>query len=568
MPRTDSAPPCPERARRRRGRDVLDRLVPAGVGLAAGLLALGPALGPGYVLRYDMVFVPDAPLTDAALGGGEGFPRAVPSDAVVALLGMALPGDLVQKLLLLTVFTLGAAGAARLVPREWPLPRAAAALGYVWNPFLAERLLLGQWALLLGYAGLPWVLDAAARYRRTRDVPRLLASLLPAAVGGFSSAVLSGLVALPAAVVRRGRRAAAAAAAAGCLAVAALPWLLPALASGATTDPAAVDLFAARADTPLGTVASLLSLGGIWNAQAVPPGFAEPVGAAGRLLLSLAALAGWGWLLARRPRPAHAAGLTVAAALGLAVALAGTVEPGRAVLRALIGLWPGFGPLRDGHLYLAPLALLQAVGLAGAVRWLGRPAARRGSAAPSRAAGALSGACALLAPLVLLPGLAWGAWGTLRPVEYPREWTRVQQLVNTDPEEGALLSLPWSAYRGFPLGGGEVTVVLDPATKMFDRPVVWNDALRVRDGDRVRVVAGEDPLARRVAPLMGADAMPHGTADLAQRLAQAGVRYVLVDRANLPEGVGADLAGPGLEAVHDGPLLLLLKVTEEYVAAA
>ena len=88
-----------------------------------------------------MVFVPNAPLSPAALGWGDGFPRAVPSDAVAALLGMVLPGDVVQTLLLLTVFVLGAAGAARLVPGPGLAARSAAALAYVWNPFLAERLL-------------------------------------------------------------------------------------------------------------------------------------------------------------------------------------------------------------------------------------------------------------------------------------------------------------------------------------------------------------------------------------------------------------------------------------------
>ncbi|MBX6382480.1 MAG: hypothetical protein IRZ07_05825, partial [Microbispora sp.] len=41
---------------------VLARIGPALLGLAFGVLALGPALGPGFVLRYDMVFVPDPPL--------------------------------------------------------------------------------------------------------------------------------------------------------------------------------------------------------------------------------------------------------------------------------------------------------------------------------------------------------------------------------------------------------------------------------------------------------------------------------------------------------------------------
>lgn len=236
MPATDPARPSP-RQRRAAFSCFLHRWGPAGIGLAAGAAVLGPALGPGYVLRYDMVFVPNAPLSPAALGWGDGFPRAVPSDAVAALLGMVLPGDVVQTLLLLTVFVLGAAGAARLVPGPGLAARSAAALAYVWNPFLAERLLLGQWALLLGYAGLPWVVAAAARYRGPRDLPRVGAALVPAAIGGFSSAVLSALVALPIALLRPWRRAIAASAAVlGCLAVAALPWLVPALASAATTD--------------------------------------------------------------------------------------------------------------------------------------------------------------------------------------------------------------------------------------------------------------------------------------------------------------------------------------------
>jgi hypothetical protein len=47
--------------------------------------------------------------------------------------------------------------------------------------FVAERLLLGQWALLLGYAGLPWVLRAASRLGHVRDLPRSVLALLPAA---------------------------------------------------------------------------------------------------------------------------------------------------------------------------------------------------------------------------------------------------------------------------------------------------------------------------------------------------------------------------------------------------
>jgi hypothetical protein len=45
-------------------------------GLALGLLALGPGLGRGYLLSYDMVFVPRPPFSAALLGLSGGPARA------------------------------------------------------------------------------------------------------------------------------------------------------------------------------------------------------------------------------------------------------------------------------------------------------------------------------------------------------------------------------------------------------------------------------------------------------------------------------------------------------------
>lgn len=560
-----------------------------------------------------MVFVPDPPLSAVTLGAGGGFPRAVPSDAVVGALGLLLPAHAVQALVLLAIFTLGAAGAARLVPGTPPVPGVAAGLCYVWNPFVAERLLLGQWAVLLGYAGLPWVLAAAARLHRARDLPRVVVALLPAAIGGFSAMVLSALVAVPTAVVR-GRafprlwRALYPAALLGAALLAlSLPWLIPALGSDARTDPAAVDLFAARSDTPFGVVGSLFALGGIWTAHAVPAGYGQVFLALGRLALALAAVAGWVWLL-RRHRMAFGAGLSVAAAAGFAIALLGVGEPGRALLRSLIEGWSGFGPLRDGHLYVAPLALLQAVGFGGVVRWMwgentgngqyapeapGGPlasgAVERSSAPPARprrlwrdpaaVAGPVAAVLLVLVPVVLLPGLVWGAAGRLAPVEYPADWQRVREIVARDSRPGAVLSLPWSAYRGLDWrADGRTVVVLDPATKLFDRRVVWNDNLRVGEDSGVRVVEGEDPLARRVAPLLDPTRPYEAAPDLPSRLGELGVRYVLIERAAADEITAADGASspgentfwydlPGVRTAHDGSELLLLELPERHVEA-
>ncbi|MBO3744981.1 hypothetical protein J5X84_02800 [Streptosporangiaceae bacterium NEAU-GS5] len=456
---------------------------PALAGLLLGVIAIWRGLGWGFVLRYDMVFVPDPPIWPDR----GGLPRAIPSDVVVAVLSHVIPGELVQKLILLGIFVLAASGAAALVDKG----RLAAAVFYAWNLYLAQRLLLGQWALLLGYAGLPWAVYATVRRRW------LPAALLPAAIGGFQAMLVSALTLIPVACWTSRRRVAEVT---GWLTVLSLPWLIPALLSRVTTDPAGVDAFAARADGPFGTLGSLLGLGGIWNADVGVPdqGFA-PL-AAIRLLVCLAAL--WGAVrLTREERWAR--GLAVAAAAGLLIALTGAFLPG--LLRALITWWPGFGPLRDGQAYIAPLALLEALGFA-------------------RLVGGLPGAAVV--PVLLLPTLAFGAFGRIAAVSYPSDWEVVRRVVDGDPTPGALLTLPWSAYRAYPWNSGRI--MLDPSIKFFKRRVVWNDSLVVGlpGGGGAITVPSEDPLARRVGALL------ETTGPVRAQLVESGIRYVLIDRSN------------------------------------
>src|SRR5690242_4597264 len=108
------------------------------VGASLGLLALGPGVGPGYLLSYDMVFVPKPPVTAAMFGGGGTLPRAVPSDAVVAALAHLVPADLVQKLVLLAIIAGACAGAAALLSGEHLAARLTAGVCFAWNPFVAE----------------------------------------------------------------------------------------------------------------------------------------------------------------------------------------------------------------------------------------------------------------------------------------------------------------------------------------------------------------------------------------------------------------------------------------------
>jgi hypothetical protein len=272
-----------------------------------------------------MVFVPREPFSAALPGLAP--PRAVPSDLMVAAASRVLPADIVQKLVLLAIFVLACAGAAALLNRG-PLPccpllaRLAAGVFYAWNPYVAERLIIGQWALLLGYAGLPWVLRAvlAPDLASRRGAARLGLALLPAVIGGFAAMAITALVAVPAVLLSRSARRAAVALAA--LVTGSLPWFIPSLLHPVYVDPASVAAFAARADTPFGSVGSLLMLGGAWNAQTVPKAYG---GGWSALWLGVVILALAGYLAFGRHRWP---GLGVSARAANAATLAGSTYTG------------------------------------------------------------------------------------------------------------------------------------------------------------------------------------------------------------------------------------------------
>ncbi|MEV5746945.1 hypothetical protein AB0L00_03930 [Actinoallomurus sp. NPDC052308] len=556
-------------------------VVAAGTGLVLGLLALGPALAPGFTLAYDMVFVPHPTFDRETFGLAGMLPRHVPSDAVVTALAQVAPADVVQKAILLAVFVIACVSAAALVPSERLTARLAGGVVYAWNPFVAERLLLGQWALLLGYAALPWVVRAAAR----GEPRRLVLALVPAAIGGFAAMAVSGLVVLviglhrprPGRSVGVGRSGAGRPVGVGWsekrrlpwllagLLVMSLPWLVPSLTrfSGVPADPAGVAAFAARADTPFGTLGSLLLLGGGWNAETVPSGYGAVVTAVPWLCVVLLALVAYA-----RGRAAATRGLGVAALAGLVLAALGAVVPG--LLRWAIGLWPGFAVLRDGQQYVAPLAVVVAVGAGLAVDRVagGRREANGAGPAVDRVAGSGPEAVgagpavdrvaggrpelavlALLVPVALLPGLAWGAGGRLAAVRYPAAWSRARAVVAAEP--GTVLVLPWEAYRTYAWNGGRR--VLDPLPRYLPGRVVLNDAVRVGTGGRRDLrMAVEDPRARALDPLISSGA------PLTDALRAHGIRYVAVDA---PEEFGTWAARlPGAERVVTGPALTLYRI--------
>jgi hypothetical protein len=520
---------------------------------------MAPLLARGYVLTYDMVFVPRLELTGNLLGLDVAVARAVPGDLLVALASRLVPADLVQKLILLGIVVAAGAGAARLTPTRRPAAKAAAAALYAWNPFVYERLVMGHWGLLAAYATLPFVARAATDLRTGTQgsVRRLVLTLAIAAAASPPGGLIAAAVALcvtaappwsaQRAVALHGARAlrflrstrGRVAVLLGVALVVNAPWLVPSVLrpGGVPVRAEGAAAFASRPDGPLGTVGSLVGLGGIWNAFAVPPGLGSWPWVGGFVVVLAVAGAGLPVLWRRLPAGA-AGGLLLAAGLGLVVAAAYAVPGLRSLVDLVVVHVPGGGLVRDAQKFIAPLALVEAAAFGlGVERLVPALPPRWGRAA---AAGLVA------APVLLLPALAWGAAGRLAAVPYPEAFAEARAAMAADPVPGAVLVLPWHLYMGFPWNGDRV--VLDPAQRWFTRRAVGNDDLELAG----TTVPGEDPYGARLGPLVA------GTAPLAPALPAAGVRYVLVFKTAEWATYRPRLSG--LDPVLDRPALTLHRV--------
>jgi hypothetical protein len=459
---------------------------------------------------------------------------------VLGVLDELVPGMWWQKAVLYGSLVAGALGVRALIPPGSVAGRWMAVTLWTWNAYVAERLQMGHWPVLVGLAVLPWLLH----WSRLPSRPMLARYALVVPIGALSAGagLVTGLVALAAGW--GGRSAAARAALVALAAAGNAPWLVAGLVHGsaATSSSAGARAFATQAWGDLPVWLQVLDLGGIWNADAVLGSRTGWASTASVLFVVVCAVLGRSVLtrwLGRRLLVV----VLASAVLGWAFAVLSGTAPG--LLGWLAATVPGGGLLRDGSRFLALAA--PAVVLAVAAG-----AERIVSLGPVRIARLGLATGLVLLPLALLPDLAAGASGRLRAVDYPPEYAEATRLLGEERARGVdgdVLLMPFSSYRAPSWNGGRK--VIDPAGRHTSPGWVANDVLIVSGTE----VPGEDPRAREVEEALGA----RSASERAERLRALGISHVLRSRGLDVDSISGPRAAevPG-EVLLEAPTLELV----------
>jgi hypothetical protein len=428
-----------------------------------------------------------------------------------------------EKALLLAIVFLAGLGMHRLVPSTRVVAGFFGGILYAVNPFVYDRLVTGQWYLLLGYALLPWAFAALLPLAEGRRSAAWRFAALATAVGAASAhmfallAVLVVFVALGVLVrgPHRATRLIAIAAGSAITCGASLYWLLPVPGLESLwrhIGPAQVRLYSTVPDHRWGIEGAVAGLYGYWNnADPIKAHLAAwPLLAAALIALTLCGLA-------HRHHDPIAWAVAAAAIFGFLLALGGrspitgslyrTALDHFAMLRSFREPQKGVALLAFGYAYLGGAAAGELGGHIRVREW------RRHTPA-------------LAVVLLLLPLMAGyrelgGLWGNLSTSSYPRSWGEARTVLRREAADSRTLVLPWHAY--FALSFAAHRVVGNPAVGFFDTPVLVSRSV----GEGPGANDTSDPLDQAVSALL---ATGSSRQDLGACLATFGVSHIILPK--------------------------------------
>ncbi|MHB8439076.1 MAG: hypothetical protein ACYDD4_07930 [Acidimicrobiales bacterium] len=500
-----------------------------------GVLAIGvglPLFSGGAIWLLDWVIglrTPLAPGGAFGLSGGlvTGVPFALVANCLVRIFGG--PGTWLP---LVAFFPIAACGVSRLVGgSRWS--RLGAATLYCVNPFVFQRIYVGHFGLLLGYALLPFALTSAIGFVRSgiwwMPVPALWWAVLTALSPHFAWIYGVALVAVwlthhPVRLSSVSRLGAVGAMFALLSTYILLPHTATQLSANTGTNNL-LSLYRTTGDPHLGLFPNVLGLYGFWRLGPGPTLPKNVVSGWPFLLLALLFVVAIGAVTRLRSdrgsgatQGAGAANHRIPAALliigiaGYFLAL-GDQGPTGPLFRWAYFHVPFFAVMEEPQKFLMLTALAYAVFFGWGVERLTGTVDRL--RLDRRMLGAAS--LAVLLPLAYTPTIFDGLAGQIAPSHLPASWQTADRLMGNGP--GQILFLPWHLYLSFPFTDGRV--IANPAPTSFRRAVI--------SGDNVEASTIESAsTSPRSAYLTHLFALGPSTHDFGSEIAPLGVKFVVL----------------------------------------
>jgi hypothetical protein len=494
------------------------------LGIVIGLGVCAPVLNGDRLFLLDWSFGPHVVISSpAALGLNGGVTTGIGGSIAMALMNRVI-GGASTWLPMLAFFPIATVGAGRLAGRsKWS--RVAAGTLYAVNPFVFNRLYVGHLALLMGYALLPFAVNAARRSISSPTIRWLVPALWWAGLTSLSphfawiyGLILLGVVIVDLATKRNPLRIVVGwfTTCVGAFALLSAYIILPNSSTNLPTQVGAVslDLYRTNGDPHLGLFANVAALYGFWRSGPGPELPKDAIIGWPFIMFAILVIVGVGIWYAVRSRPipdepespddnSELARSSYQSSLDKKILSAEDTEHSAqfdqrrlAFLLLFVGvvgyflalgnqgptgwlfLWaynhvPFFSIMREPQKFLMLLALAYAVFFGWGVERL-----TQSDLSLSRF-GALATAVFLsvVLPLGYCATIFDGLAGQITSSPLPSAYQQADELMGAGA--GNVLVLPWHIYMEYPFTDGRVVANVGPTT--FRRNVISGDNVQADD---------------------------------------------------------------------------------------
>lgn len=539
------------------------------VGLA--LLVMLPLLRSGYILTLDMVFAPTINIpqyTSGPLYIFWGF---------LHVLNFVLSSSAIQKIILFSILFLSGFGMHRFLQKIGPRSLAGSwqwgcyfgGTLFMINPFTYSRFMAGQFALLLGYALIPFFAASLIRFcSRPSLRTALWTSGLTSLVAIISLHTLGILVIITIAIVSMTaskvykvlpwRKAFTkwSLVALAIIVVVNSYWLVPA-ALGKGTTAEIVSSFTsadqqAFATDPgkLGLFGNVLAMQGFWGESKNL--FLVPADTQSWWLLPIVllwALILFGLYISYRSRRSVSTTFVILIVAGtcLAIGTAGTfVAPFNAFLIHNIPFFAGYRePQKFAALIVVGYCYFGAVGVSYITDWLKRHKQEQ----------YVSSAAIMLAliPILCSSLMPWGFHSQLRAADYPVQWYAIRDMLGGSCKgDCKVLFLPWHLYMRYDFAG---RIVANPSQKFFGNRIVASNDPELKGAAAYRTSDDQKAVNDVIMP-----AASRGDKTIGNSLKERHIQFIILAKENDYNRYDFLNDQQNIQLVHDFPTIKLYEV--------